>query len=300
MDQFIPILDSSIWPVVVLVIFLSIRKPLVALLSSIEHAKFKGVELSFRKELESARAEVEESGIDLHPTREKQQEIIRHTEKSSTDAIVEAWQEIEQVSNAKVSQLVKNKDRHATAQKHPVSFLKLTGALSPSTAKAIRNLRSLRDQVVDTKGIKLSKEDVLEYLTLAEAIKKQIGEITELPKQKLTVLTLLIAEYNQLIDTGKYGYISIEKIRSGIEKKNVLQYLEQETGDDADFSMFTGDGLYSAYVDYYLEQMYQLCCIHVGNERRKWGIENSGLCLLVAWTNELVQQGSGWLPYNEG
>jgi hypothetical protein len=29
---------------------------------------------------------------------------------------------------------------------------------------------------------------------------------------------------------------------------------------------------------------------YAGDERRKWGVENSGLCLLLAWTNELIQQ----------
>jgi hypothetical protein len=33
---------------------------------------------------------------------------------------------------------------------------------------------------------------------------------------------------------------------------------------------------------------------YAGQERRKWGIENKGLCLLVAWTMEIIQQGSGW------
>jgi len=35
---------------------------------------------------------------------------------------------------------------------------------------------------------------------------------------------------------------------------------------------------------------------YAGNERRKWGIENLGLCLLLAWTNKIIQQGSGWYP----
>jgi hypothetical protein len=33
---------------------------------------------------------------------------------------------------------------------------------------------------------------------------------------------------------------------------------------------------------------------YAGQERRKWGVENKGLCLLVAWTMEIIQQGSGW------
>jgi hypothetical protein len=42
--------------------------------------------------------------------------------------------------------------------------------------------------------------------------------------------------------------------------------------------------------------MYQMYGGYAGNERRKWGIENLGLCLLLAWTNEIIQQGSGWYP----
>ena len=28
-----------------------------------------------------------------------------------------------------------------------------------------------------------------------------------------------------------------------------------------------------------------------GQKRRKWGIENSGLCMILGWTNEIVQRG---------
>ena len=33
---------------------------------------------------------------------------------------------------------------------------------------------------------------------------------------------------------------------------------------------------------------------YAGQERRKWGVENKGLCLLIAWTTEIIQRGSGW------
>jgi hypothetical protein len=132
---------------------------------------------------------------------------------------------------------------------------------------------------------------------LAKAIAKQISAITELPKQKLQVLTLLIMEFNHLIDTGKYNHISIEDIHKTIENKNIIEYLSNETSGDSDFSLFLKEGsLYSNYVKYYHEQMYNIYCASAGDERRKWRVENSGLCLLVAWTNEIIQHGSGWHP----
>jgi len=50
------------------------------------------------------------------------------------------------------------------------------------------------------------------------------------------------------------------------------------------------------FVRYYHEQMHQMYDGYAGNERRKWGIENYGLCILLAWTNEIIQHGAGWYP----
>ena len=52
--------------------------------------------------------------------------------------------------------------------------------------------------------VKITKEDALEYSSLAKAILKQIEAIRELPRIKLTALTLIISELSHLIDSGKY------------------------------------------------------------------------------------------------
>lgn len=274
-----------------------LRKPISSLLPFVENVKYKDLEVKFRKGLEEVRAEAEESGIEFKSTSEEKEEIYRLVEISSSSAIVESWKEIEITARDKINQLVKDKVGLQKAQRRPLAHLELTGALIPSTAQAIRELQHLRNQAVHTKELQLSKESILEYVTLAKAIAKQIGAITELPKQKLTVLTLLILEFNHLIDTGKYNHISIQDIHTQIENKNIVDYLRNETVGDSDFSMFTSEGPYSDYLEYYHEQMYQLYGEYAGNERRKWGVGNLGLCLLVAWTNELIQQGSGWYPY---
>jgi hypothetical protein len=45
-----------------------------------------------------------------------------------------------------------------------------------------------------------------------------------------------------------------------------------------------------------MDYLQRMCNAYSGDERKKWGVENSGLCLLLAWTNEIIQQGSGWHP----
>ena len=160
----------------------------------------------------------------------------------------------------------------------------------------MRELQSLRNQAVHSAEIKITKESAIEYASLAKAILKQIESIRELPRIKLTALTLLILELNRLIDSGKYNQITIKDVHKAIEQKRIIPFLIETTQGDSDFSPFGAEGPYSGFVEYYHEQMYQIYGSYAGNERRKWGIENLGLCLLLAWTNEIIQQGSGWYP----
>ncbi|QDE27997.1 hypothetical protein FIV45_12300 [Paremcibacter congregatus] len=46
---------------------------------------------------------------------------------------------------------------------------------------------------------------------------------------------------------------------------------------------------------HYLERME----LYAGQHRRKWGVENNGLCLLLVWTNEIIQRGTGWYPSDQ-
>jgi hypothetical protein len=297
MEHFIALIDSIAWPATILVMFYMLRKPIKSLLPFVENVKYKDLEVTFRKGLQEARTEAGEAGIDFKSSSEEKENIYRLAETSPSYAIVEAWKEIELAAKDKINQLVKNKETLSEAQQDPLSHLELTGALIPSTIRAIRELWALRNQTIHIEDLKLSKEDVLEYVILAKAISKQINSITELPKQKLQLLTLLILEFNRLLDSGKYNHITIKDIHREIKNNNIIEYLRKETAGDSGFSMFTEKGPYYDYLDHYHEQMYQLyeCC--AGNERRKWGVEKLGLCLLVAWTNELIQGGSGWHPY---
>lgn len=110
---------------------------------------------------------------------------------------------------------------------------------------------------------------------------------------KVSALTLLILNINSLIDSGKYSDISISDIHSAIEGKGVLRFLKERAGQDIDLSVHLESRAYDGFEQYYETQIENIYGGYAGQERRKWDVENSGLCLVLAWTNEIIQQGHG-------
>ena len=104
-------------------------------------------------------------------------------------------------------------------------------------------------------------------------------------------------EINAAIDTGKYSHIKMSEIKEHLRDRSIFQFLERELKDDIDLSMLTSPkSPYPGFLDYYTRQMESMVNAYSGNERRKWGIEKNGLCLLLTWTIEIVKDGSGWHP----
>jgi hypothetical protein len=80
------------------------------------------------------------------------------------------------------------------------------------------------------------------------------------------------------LDTWQYGHISIDDVERHIEAGDLVPYLAETLGTDADFSLLTLEAraeLNAKYLDLWLANYHR--------EGRKWGIHRSGLCLLVAW-----------------
>lgn len=110
---------------------------------------------------------------------------------------------------------------------------------------------------------------------------------------KITALTLLILELNHLIDTGKYAHISIADVHSAIEQKRLLRFLKERAGNDIDLGIHLKSNTYGDFEAYYEEKINMIYAAYAGEELSKWGVENSGLCLVLAWTNEIIQEGEG-------
>jgi hypothetical protein len=103
-----------------------------------------------------------------------------------------------------------------------------------------------------------------------------------------------IDQINALLDTGKFDHISTSEVRQHATARNTLEWLTSVAPKQFDGSLFGSEGPYTwfgPYLNDFLESM-----VNVSDDSRHYGVNNRGLCLLVAWVCELIRKGDGWKP----
>ena len=218
------------------------------------------------------------------------------TKHYSHAAVLKSWRNLEVFAKKKVTELLPEEESYQHPLARPIDYLQYKGVFTSSDNNTIYQLRLFRNFIAHGNLPTVSAKHVDRYRRRVAKIRRRIADITILPNIKLNSLTLLVLEINQLIDSKEFHEISIKEVCAWIENENILPALAKRTENFSDFSPFFDGGPYSEFVDYYHKQMKKILNAYAGNEQRKWGIQNMGLCLLLAWTNELIQQGSGWYP----
>ena len=298
MEHVVTLFDILAWPITLIVIvFVGIgRKQIQALIAMIQRVKYKDVEINFSGTLDQLKENIEETSQHEPHLIADESEIYTNILKTSPEAaVIKSWQSLEFSAINKVKDLLPENERFQNPLRRPTDYLERKGALTPTTSSAIRDLRSLRNQIVHGSVNEISQEDAMQYAKLATTIQRKIEAITELPTVKLTALTLLVLEINHLLDSKKFDDISIEEVYDWIKKEEILPSLYKRTGGAIALSDYSDDGPYSNFSTFYHDQMKALYDAYAGDHER-WRVENSGLCLLLAWTNEIIQSGSGWHP----
>lgn len=297
MINVIAIIEILAWPLIALAIVWMIRKPLASLLPAIQKIKIRDFEVEFQRQLKESLEEISRAsdvGINGDHSDERLSDVLK---LSPDQALLAAWSALENCAREKVEDLLPNDESFKSPLERPLDYLEYKGALTPTTAKTIRDLRSLRNQVVHFGKDLVVRENALQYVSVAERTMKVIGSIAELPRVKLTGLTLFVLELNVLIDSKQFEDVTINEVYEWIRNENVIQSLAERAKGRVDLSSYGADGPYRNFVPFYHEKMKRLYEAYGGDHAKKWGVENQGLCLLLAWTNELIQQGSGWHPY---
>ena len=106
---------------------------------------------------------------------------------------------------------------------------------------------------------------------------------------KVSALTLIVLSLNSLIDSGMYNSISIDDVHGAIERRGLLRFLKDTCSQNIELSGHLGS-TYGDFEGFYEEAIGRIYDAYAGDEGRKWGVRNLGLCLVLAWTNELIQQ----------
>lgn len=125
-----------------------------------------------------------------------------------------------------------------------------------------------------------------ERLSCGESEKKGIRMMDSKPW--LSTLTHLGFEVNAVISHGHGKAISFSELYKSLEEGTVLEDLSVKIPDEFDFSLFPPESEQAKALN---EVLNQVAGGLQGRERRKVGVEESGLHLLVAFVFEAVQQG---------
>ncbi|MDE0052761.1 MAG: hypothetical protein OXP28_05680 [Gammaproteobacteria bacterium] len=285
------IVDSIAWPAVAVLAIWMLRKPLSGLLSVIEELQYKDIAVRFQRDAEQARQAV--------PLAERDDERVVSLPPSADprSAVLEAWLSIEKTAVEKYRELANRSEEGKIEPGRAVAYFEYTGALTPTTQRALTDLRDLRSQAAHSRREGITREAAEAYVDAAASIRKQIEAMSSTPAVQLLYLTLLILHYNSLIDSGKYDDITISDVHEHIETGTVLRFITERAGTDVDLSLhFSAKAADQSFEQYYARYLRAIFYGSAGNERRKWGVEKRGLCLLVAWTNEIIQAGGGWYP----
>ena len=97
---------------------------------------------------------------------------------------------------------------------------------------------------------------------------------------RINLLTYIILYVNSAIDSGKYQDISIEEIERYAQKGILLEYLDDIEDIDLSFILSEDNKKEKEKIS---EALGNLCI-------DEYNVENNGLCIVIAWLAELIQQ----------
>jgi hypothetical protein len=106
------------------------------------------------------------------------------------------------------------------------------------------------------------------------------------PAFPISYLAMVLFGLSAMLDTGKHDNITIDEVKRHSLNGNLLKFLRERNGGS--FAMGITDGN-PEFGKWYEAQIADNCKAMDGRERRKYDIQNRGLCLLVSYTAEIIQ-----------
>jgi hypothetical protein len=107
-------------------------------------------------------------------------------------------------------------------------------------------------------------------------------------------LHVLILELNALTDKCRHVGISIDEIHKHIASRDVLSWLRAKFPD---VMRNSDDEQQNAEI---VERLDSIQNAYGGDERKRWGLENSGICLLLAWILEVLAEATYANTHRDG
>ncbi|ASN04402.1 hypothetical protein [Virgibacillus necropolis] len=179
------IIKSIAWPSVIIVIIITLRKPLQKLLYNINKVTYSNVAIEFTEELEAAKQNLEKAKpvFTLNNNQDKsfnkrENEIIEVAKISPSASITMSWLMVEEAINQTINHEFQDGEIEAPLQS--IQFLKEQGIISSEIEVILNKLRRLRNSAVHGNlNEKLPYSAAIEYFGLAKNMKDILGSDPE-------------------------------------------------------------------------------------------------------------------------
>lgn len=175
------IIKSIAWPSVIIVIIITLRKPLIKLLLNIDKVTYSNIAIEFSEELKAAKQNLEKakpvfsmkSKQDKSFTK-KESEIIEVAKISPSASITMSWLMVEDA----IYQIIDNgfQDEKEITLLQSIQFLREQGVISPEIETVLHKLSRLKNSAAHGNlNEKLPYSVAFEYFGLAKNIKDILG-----------------------------------------------------------------------------------------------------------------------------
>lgn len=292
-SNILQIIEVLAWPVATVLLAIVFKSPLSDLFRMLQNFEYNKNKDGSQIKASFVSAGLEEAKESLEITDSSKTENWP-TELTPKEAILNAFTNIEKVAQDKIVELSVNlpqEDFKGT----PLSYLIYKGAFFPEIEAALQDMRILRNQVAHSHIDEIAELDAQDYLNVANRIERIIVALDRLPAMNLNAITMIVRNLSVILDSNKYSEITIDEVHQYIQDGTVLDFIA-EFEEARELRGILKSNLWQDFAKFYIQSLQSIYYGYAGDERRKWGIEKSGICLLLAWTNEIIQMGSGWHP----
>src|SRR3972149_844129 len=178
----VEILKSVCWPLTAMVLFLSLRKPIINLFRYIAKITYKDIEIDIKQEIERIAEDVPKEDLDRAKkiTTDKDSEILKLAKTSPSSAIIESWKQTENVIYEKLKELYPKESIQAQRLTPDRAYaeLSLTGALSPKEERVLQQLYFFQDSIVrHFYNEEVTKEIAIQYHDLSKYIQNKVKSL---------------------------------------------------------------------------------------------------------------------------
>lgn len=108
------------------------------------------------------------------------------------------------------------------------------------------------------------------------------------PPYSMACVAQVLFGLSSLLDSGEADDITLEDVKTRAQNGDLIEFLAEKDGGSFG-SGFLDAPSWQRFATWYVQQIAENCRAMDGSERRKYGIKNRGICLLISYTAEMLQ-----------